>query len=247
MRFPVLVAALLALAACDGGGDTAPTTTPSSTSPPTTSTIAPDVEAPDLISGYVLALADPLADPGALAVGDALAYLDYRRLAADVFDEELVALPGQTTHQLCDADGCVEIADVETDPATGRVVTFTVDGRPIDGRIGGSGLIADDDGVVAQARTAYVTGAGQLIVTVEVTDTTDAEVELFGFAAVLQPADGSGGVEAAAGFGDAIVQPGGTSVLVLVFDTDEPGGRIGLRGVRADGLDVTLEIDVPGG
>jgi hypothetical protein len=32
---------------------------------------------------------------------------------------------------------------------------------------------------------------------------------------------------------------------MIVFETPDLGGRIGLRGLRSDGLDVVLEIPVP--
>jgi hypothetical protein len=33
--------------------------------------------------------------------------------------------------------------------------------------------------------------------------------------------------------------------MVLVFDTDQLGGRVGLHGLRSDGHDVELDIAVP--
>lgn len=234
---------MLVLAGCTGGDDAAVTTT---TTAPVTPTSPPVQPAADSTAAYVLALADGTSDAASLATGDAAHYLEHRRTTADVLDLQLVALPGTTDHRICTDESCAVISQVVTDPATGRVETFTVDGVALAGRISGSGLVADDDGVVAQVRTAYVTNAGQLVVTAELTNTTATEVELFGFAGVLRPDDGSSGVEASAAFGEPVVEPGASGVLVLVFDTDLLGGRIGLSGIRGDGLDVSLTIDVPG-
>ena len=122
---------------CSGDDESTPSTTsqPTVELDPTTTTVAPPFDA---TAAYVLALADPTADASTLAVGDAARYLDHRRLGAQVLGEQLVALPGATTHQLCTDAGCAVLDQVVTDPATGRVTTFAVDGRPIEGRIAGS-------------------------------------------------------------------------------------------------------------
>lgn len=237
------VLALLVLVGCTGGDDGDATTT--TTTVRVTTTERPDEPAPDRTVAYVQALADPTVDAASLATGDAAHYLEHRRTTAAVLGVQLVAFPGSTDHRICTANDCATLSDVVTDPATGRVQTFSVDDVPLAGRITGSGLVADDDGIVAQVRTAYVTNAGQLVVTAESSNTTDTDVELFGFAAVLRPADGTSGLEASGSFGDATVATGAGGVLVLVFDTDQLGGRIGLTGIRRDGLDVSLALDVP--
>jgi hypothetical protein len=243
VRVVVVVVATVAISACTGGDDgTVPSTT-AATSAPTTTTTVSDVPL-DTGRAFVMAFTDATVETSSVASGDAAHYLDHRRLAAKVLGEVLVALPGQSEHRICAAGECAVLGDIETDPRDGLVTTFSVDGRPIAERIAGSGLIADDDGVVAQTRTAYVTNASQLAVTVEISNTTDTDVELFGFAAVLQPADGSSGVEAAGSWGDPQVTSGADALLLFVFDTDQLGGRVGLRGLRDDGLDIALEIDV---
>ena len=77
------------------------------------------------------------------------------------------------------------------------------------------------------------------------TNTTESDLELFGFAAVYQPSGGASGVEAAGSWGESQVAAGSSGTSLLVFDTDELGGRITVHGLRADGLDVTLELSVP--
>lgn len=244
-RWLVVVAVAPLAAACTGGDDDVTPTTTEGTSPAPPTTTGVPVQPVDLVAAYVLALADPGADPDLVATGDALLYREHRQLAAAALGSPLTALPGTTEHQLCSGDGCATISAVVVDPATGRVASFSVDGRPLAGRIAGAGPIADDDGLVAQTRTAYVANAGQLVVAVEVSNTTGTDVELFGFAAVLHPADGSVAVEAASGFGDTTVAAGGVGHLVLAFDTAQLGGRVDIRGLRSDGLDVELEVDVP--
>lgn len=234
------------VAACTGDDDTTPTssTTPVTDSRPTTTTSLPPSPV-SVARAYASAIADPAVPGAEVAVGDALQYLDHRRLSAEILGTPIAVLPGETEHQICTDGGCASITAVAVDPGTGRVATLDVDGQPIAGRIAGSGLIADDGGIVAQTRTAYVTNGGRLAVTVEVSNTTEVDLELFDFAAVLRPADASAGVEAAGGWGEVMVPAGGETILLLVFDVDRLGGRIGLRGLLADGLDVALDIDVP--
>jgi len=243
VRLIVVAVVVVAMSACTGGDDRTVTSTAAATTAVTTTTAV--AEAPiDTGRAYVMAFTDPAVETSSVASGDAAHYLDHRRLAAEVLGEELVALPGQSSHRICSVGDCVVIDDIVTDPVDAVVTTFSVDGQPIADRIAGSGLIADDDGVVAQTRTAYVTNASQLAVTVEISNTTDTDVELFGFAAVLRPVDGSSGVEVAGSWGDDQVASGADSLLLFVFDIDRLGGRIDLRGLRDDGFEVALAIDV---
>lgn len=247
-RRSLAVAAVAAalLVACTGDGEATPTTTTTTVAVVTTTTsLAPSPVA--VAQAYVAAFADPDASGASVAIGDALHYLDHRRLSAQVLGVPIAVLPGETSHQICTDGRCALLDGVTVDPATGRVAAFSVEGQPIVGRIAGSGLIADADGIVAQTRTSYVTTGGRLAVTVEVSNTTEVDVELFGFAAVLRPADGSSGVEAAGSWGDGVAPAGANTLLLLVFDVDRLGGRIGLRGLRSDGIDVALDVDVPGG
>ena len=66
----------------------------------------------------------------------------------------------------------------------------------------------DADGVVGRTRVAYVTNGGQLAVVLVTTNTTESAVELFGFAAVYQPASGGSGVEASGSWGESQIAPG---------------------------------------
>lgn len=230
---------------CTGDdSESSPTTSTRPAPPPTTVVDEPAVDAG---LAYARAFADSAVLSSDVAVGDAVHYLDHRRLSAEILGLELALLPGADAHRLCVDGRCSDLADLVAEPATGRVSTGSVDGVPLAGRITGSGLITDDDGVVAQTRTAYVTTAGQLAVTIEVSNTTDAGVELFGFAAVLRPAGGSSGLETVGSWGEPVVPPGGTTVLLVAFDTDVLGGRIGLRGLTDAGLDVELDVVVPSG
>jgi len=243
---PTVVVAAAVLVGCTGGDDASPTTTTSTVAPSSTT---PSVPA-DLITTYLGAFGDPTVATTDVAVGDAALYLDYRRTGAAILGTSLIVLPGAVSHQVCTDDGCVVLGDVVTEPETGRVVTYSVDGRPIAGRIGGAGLVADDDGVVAQTRTVYATNGGQLAVMIEIDNTTGTDVELFGFGAVLRPSGEVGGIEASSAFGTSTVAAGNTTDLLVVFDAPDAdpipvGGRISLFGLRSDGLEVRLDIEVP--
>lgn len=244
----VVVASAAALAACTGDDDDADTTTT------VQSTVVPDTVAPPPstvpVNGALLvaeAIADPTVDAAEVTVtgSDAARYVELRRTSAQLFGDTLTARAVSAGAELCDADDCAVLDDAVTD-ASGRLVeTLSVDGRPLAGRISGVGSLADTDGVVARVRVAYATNAGQLVVALVATNTTSAEVELFGFAGVYQPTEGGGGVEAAGSWGDGRLASGASGTLLLVFNTDALGGRLGLRGLLGDGLDVALDIAVP--
>ncbi len=244
-----LLAGCLALAACTGGDDGAVvgTTTVPGTVAPTSVAAVPSTVAIDGALLIARTIADPTADPTAVAAtgGDAARYLELRRTSARLFDDSLTARSVPAGAELCDDEGCAVLSDAVIDASGRLVATLSVDGRPLAGRISGIGTLADTDGVVARSRVAYVTNAGQTVVALVATNTTPAEIELFGFAAVYQPTAGGGAVEAAGSWGEGRIASGASGTLLLVFDTASLGGRIALRGLLGDGLDITLDIAVP--
>ena len=238
-----------ALAACTGGDDPSPTTS---------STIATTIPlvttpAPNLTESYFEMLAEGAAggqgDVSAALPGSAAAiYAEHqvasRALLGLVVPRTLVA-DGQG-FEVCDpSDVCSTYAAVVTDPATGQVSSFSIDGVALTGRIVGGGLVADRDGVVARVKSAYRTVDGDLTVLLEIDNTGGVAVELFGFAAVLEPGAGSDSVETTGAWGTGTIEPGVTADLLLLFPGADIGGQLRLSGLRSDGIDMALDLRVP--
>lgn len=245
-RFGMAALAVLAAVAvaCTGGDDAGPTTTVAQVTTTVAVTVAETVP-PDLTDTFVQALVDPSVGASSIVVtgSDAARYLELRRTSAAILGEQLSVRFEAAGPRLCSADECATIGDLVLDG--GLVASLSVDGAPVAGRISGIGTLADADGVVSRVRTAYVTNEGRLAVVLVTTNTTDVDVELFGFASVYQPTTGGSGVEAAGSWGEWQIVAGASGTSLLVFDTNELGGRLTTHGLRADGLDVTLDIPVP--
>ena len=124
-------------------------------------------------------------------------------------------------------------------------MSFSIDGVPLTGRIVGGGPSVDRDGLIAEVRSAYRSIDGDLFVVVELANGTDVGVEMFGFAAVFEPDRVDGSVETTGAWGTATVEPGATTELLLLFASSEIGGQLRLTGLRADGLDISLVVQVP--
>jgi len=239
--FPL--AALCGLAACTGGGDPPPTS-PSTT----TTTTAPVVElAPDLTVEYFESLASgavPLGLPGS----DAAVYAEHQSAARELLGltaARSVVTGGQGL-EICDpSNACTSYDTVVIDPTTGQVTSFSIDGVPVAGRVVSGGLVADRDGVVARVRSAYLSNDGAVFVVVEIDNTTDVTVEMFGFAAVLEAGVTGAGNETTGAWGSAILESGTSGRWLLQFAGAEIGGQLRLSGLRSDGLDVSLSVRVP--
>lgn len=251
----VLLAVVLmagAASACSGGDDTPPTTAPPST------TIAPVVAVVGvpLTETYFSSLAQlPEIEPGAPVAAvpgsDASIFAHHQAAARRLLG---LATPRTTEAALdgfvvCEADGgCSTYSGVVTEPASGRLTSFSVDGLPLTGRIAGSGPAADRDGIVVRVTSAYVSVGGDLFVVLDVANTSEFGVELFGFAAVLQPTGSSGptaSTEAAGAWGAATIDADSTGEMLLVFPASSLGGQFQLSGLRDDGLDLAFDVVVP--
>lgn len=220
---------------------------PPSSSTTTTVTPAPPSTTPDRSQGYLDALGDPTVEPSSVAVGPAVLYLEHRRRSEAVLQQaSTVALgPTDASVRLC-TDGQCAVLDVRAlDPATGLVADVAIDGLMVGGRIAGNGPLDSAEGVGARVLTAYLTDEGRLVVTVELDNSAEVDVEIFPFAAVFRPSGSGAGVEASGSFGPSRLGAGATSTVVLVFDGPELSGRIGLRGILDDGLDLSLDIEIP--
>ncbi len=237
------------LAACTGGDDATPTvpTTAIATVPPTVAPVA------DLGERFFAALADPdvagaSGVDAALPGSDAAVFMAHQTATRDLLGlppSRTLAVVG-TGFDVCEADQtCVTYSAILSDPASGRVTTFSVDGAPLTGRIVGSGSPSDRDGITARVTSAYRAVSGDVFVLVEVDNNTDVSVEPFGFAAVFQPHGTGGGAEATGAWGAGVITAGGTGNLLMRFPSTELGGRVRFTGVRSDGLDVDFELAVP--
>lgn len=257
VRYHRLVAAVLVVggaSACSGGDDTPPTTI----SPTTTAAPVLEVSAVPLTESYFSSLAqlpdiDPGAPVGAVPGSDAAIFAQHQASARNLLG--LVSArstePALDGFLVCEVDGrCSTYSGVVTEPSSGRLTSFSVDGSPLTGRIAGSGPAADRDGIVVRVDSAYVTVTGDLFVVLDVANTSEFAVELFGFAAVLQPTGSSGQsagatTEAAGAWGVAKIDADSTGELLLVFPSSSLDGVVKLSGLRDDGLDVAFEVVVP--
>lgn len=251
---PAVVLLAGGVSACSGGDDTPPTTAPPST------TVAPVVAAVGvpLTESYFASLArlpevEPGAPPAAVPGSDAAIFAHHQAAA-----RRLLGLVTPRTAEaaldgflVCEVDGgCSTYSGVVTEPASGRLTSFSVDGSPLTGRIAGSGPAADRDGIVVRVTSAYVSVGGDLFVVLDVANTSAFGVELFGFAAVLQPTGSNGptagaSTEAAGAWGAATIDADSTGEMMLVFSASSLGGQFQLSGLRDDGLDLAFDVVVP--
>lgn len=234
------------LTACQGDADTTATTTTSTT---VAVAPAPSTVPVDTTRAYFDSLAAGAIDVTAAAPAGS---------DADVFavhQQAARAILGQTSERrvnataagfdVCDGPACTSYTAVVNDPATSLVVTFSIDGVALAGRVSGEGPIADRDGIVVHVVSAYRSSGDELFVVLEVTDDATATVELFDFAAVYEPTGLGGGFEATGAWGVTTVEPGETVRQLVRFPGADPGGRLRLTGLRSDGLDVAFDLVVP--
>lgn len=234
------------LTACSGGDDAAANTTST-----TTTTMAPvAVPVESRAGAYFEALAanDPTVPAAGSATpgSQAALYAEHQAATRELLglDSPRSVVVGNRGFEICDADAaCVTYGAVVTDPVSGLVNGFSIDGVPLAGRIVGGGLVADRDGVVARIASAYQTTGGDTFVVVEIDNTTDVALELFGFAAVLESRPT--GVETTGAWGASTFGPGASGDLLMLFPSTEIGGRVRLSGLRSDGLDIALDVRLP--
>ena len=205
---------------------------------------------PDVTEQYFTELSSSGGDPGVAAVllADADRYAEHLRLSRELVGDTPTAATVTATDgtvEVCEGTDCVVYDQIITDPTSGRLVTFSIDGEPLAGRLSGTGLPTDDDGVIGRTITAYRSNAGQVLVVVEVSNTTDVAIEVFGFAAVLRPAAAASGSEAVSVWGQPEIPAGAVGNLLMVFDSDGVEGRLQLNGLRSDGIEFELDMSIP--
>jgi hypothetical protein len=245
-RFIAVAVTVGVLAACDGGEATPPTSQAATTTAPVTAASL----VVDNVTGYFDALAQRAASPsGAAPVSDAALFAQHQAsvqglLAESASTRSATSVP--TGIDVCDpAGGCVSYSDITTD-ADGLVTTFSVDGQPLAGRVVGAGVPDEHDGVSVRVISAYQTTEGDLLVVLEVTSRTDVDIELFGFAAVLESLDVDvGAVEASGVWGTTSVAAFASGRQLIAFPASAPVGHVLLSGLRSDGVDVAFDIHLP--
>lgn len=251
---------------CSGDDDTTPTTVERVGTSTTVAATQPQVaQMFDQTPSYFDAIAGERPVPETVAVpgSDADIYARFRSTAARLLSADSVPIGTTVTSStptgldVCDPE-CTTYSSVSVEPSTGRVETFAVDGVPLSGRIVGDGLRADDGGVIGRITSAFRNQAGDVLVVVEIRNTTDVAVDLFGFSAVYQPAGASVSREASGWWGRSPIDPGIGTDLLLAFDlpaataTTVPSttvalgsGRVSLSGLRGDGVAVALDMALP--
>lgn len=260
----VAVVGACVVAGCTGGDDPSPTTFEQAvvtTSVPPSASSA--VEVPDLAASYFDAVAAgrPVAETVAVPGSDADRFAQFRSAATRLLADgagPVGATPTVSTTptaiDVCDPD-CTSYSLVTVEAATGRIETFAVDDVPLVGRIVGDGLRADDDGVIGLIETAFRNQAGDVLAVIEIRNTTDVAVDLFGFSAVYQPAGAWASREATGWWGADAFDPGIGGSMLIAFDApDAPpvdedrslgSGRISISGLRSDGVPIALDLTLP--
>lgn len=245
----LITVAAIVLAACTGDDEAQPTTTPA----PTTTT--PPTSAPPAQLGQD-ELADALASRNPAEIGGVRAlvepgspadrYLAHQAAARSLLPdaERARVRVGADTAQVCEAGSCITIADLVTDPATGLLSSFSVDGVPIDARVAGPGLTATVDGLAVTALSTVESVDGVVTALIETRNDSASDVEWFGFAATYATSGGAR-MEAAGTWGPAVVGANTIELMLISFPDSGLPGRIAVTGLRDDDIDVSVTVEVP--
>jgi hypothetical protein len=139
---------------------------------------------------------------------------------------------------------CIKYDQFVIDKATRRLAEFSIDGRPLAGRIVlGNGQKASSLGVSVSLVSGYLTAADQTAVVYDVQNGTNAS------AAVSDPAYLTAGgrqFDPIATGGASDVQPGATGTAVAYFDVAELGGMLVANGYTNGFSDEwTVKVPVP--
>lgn len=229
-----------ALAGCRGDDDAGPPTTAGTNT--TLSAVSPEIAVATTVPSADVFTALAGDDPAALArvlpatePGSAAArYVDYLVAA-----REVTGTPG------C-GPVCPTYSAAEFDSASGRLTGFAVDGEALSTRVSGAGTEVTADTVAVHVAGAYLTGADDLFVVLAASNSGADAAELFGFAAVFQPAGSTTAADASAWWGDPVVPAGGrTQVLLKFAGAGVLGGTLSLSGVAGGGIDLAAAVEVP--
>jgi hypothetical protein len=262
--FRVLAAVMVSgslLVACGDDTDTNSTTTvvsTTSTTPTpvtsmpsvTTTTVAPRDRLTEIVEA--VASGDPdrivaqsaFVPAGSPAAGYLAHQLDVARLAPAVTTSATSSLTSVAgTVILCRVAGVCTRFDAPV-AEDGQLVSFDVDGVAVRERVAGPGAETIVDGVAARVLSAYRSPSGGVSVILVLTNSTEAEVTPFGFAAVHRPRSTSSGVrrvgEVVSVFGPEVIEPGRAGRMLLVFPDASVDGDIVMNVVVAPDRDLTI-------
>lgn len=244
----VLVAGALVSAAC--GGDREPTagqeTNPAPTASPATTTTLNDTSAErdEVARGYLDAFAagDPetmsamheFAEPGSVAdvyATHQIAVTKAFRDAGAPFLGQRVTYRGDEA-EVCSIEGetCGIWADFTTDPESGLLTGFTIDGQPLDGRLlGGSGESTSATGATFTLVSAYKSVQGDSLFVVVEVENGPEPVTIYPSSAEYVTPDGRQ-VTAVDGVGPTELRPSAKATYVPVFDGADLGGTVYIVG-----------------
>lgn len=260
----VVVAATLALTACasDEDGSTAgQEPNPAPTAKPATTTTLDDTEAEreEVVRGYIDAYAasDPetmsamhdFAEPGSVAYVYATHQTAFARALRD---DGAPPTAHRVTYQdgeaeVCSVEGetCGVWADFTTDPESGLLTGFTVNGQSLEGRIlGGSGESVSAAGAQFTLVSAYKSIQGEnLWVVVEVANGPEP-ISIYPWEAEYVTADGRQ-VSATDGLGPGDLRPDAKATHVLGFAGADPGGTVYMVGAAGQNQSESFEVELP--
>ena len=261
----ILVAALIGLVVVVNltGDDEPPTSTTtsstSSTTTPTTADTSPSTTVPADLGDRVLAQlaartadsterARSLAAPGSPAE----AYFLHQVAALSIVGDQPVArLEGSEPWRVCDqVDGGARCRtfDALTTDADGRLFSFEIDGRSIEGRLVVDGYTVSDGGVTVSLVSAYRTiPDDSMVVIVEIENGRSDGIIANGFAAVYSDPT-LGDFEVASSVGLDAIAGGGSARMLFVFDSGDIAGDLVLPFTSADfteSFQITLTAATP--
>lgn len=261
----VVVVATLAVAAC-GGDEPGPTAgeepNPAPTAKPATTTTVDErkVDRDEVVRGYIDAFAtsDPekmaamhdFAEPGSVADVYATHQIAFNRALRDDGDPltaQRVTYQGDEA-EVCSVEGetCGVWADFTTDPESGLLTGFTVNGQSLDGRIlGGNGESVSAAGAQFTFVSAYksIQGETTLWVVVEVANGPEP-ISIYPWEAEYVTADGRQ-VGAVGGLGPADLRPDAKATHVLGFDGADLGGTVYMVGAAGQNQSESFEVEFP--
>lgn len=261
-RIGILMVAALALGACSGDdgpqvSQTADDTT-AGESTTTTATTAPDAPAEDTVAYFEAFVGnDPNmmqdmlehSKEGSPAYLYAQFQIDVATLAPgpaaaesiDVGEDTItISGPGQNGQTTDTVFG-----DFEAD-RTGKLVQFSVDNHPIEGRIAG-GTQGSANGITVTVRSAYQSlQSNSLTIVVDVANTTAGPFNDSAFESPYIAPDGRQfAIDQQSGLPSLTVQPGATAMTALTYPTAPIGGRLVFKGFLDDFFtEVSVEVPV---
>ncbi len=253
---PLALVAVLVVAGCRSDEPSGSPITSSTLPPPTTS-------APGASGNYVDRFFAGLAAQSE-AGGTAMVAAASPGSPAELYARHLMAMrsvlgdgtPAQVTRsssqiRLCHTPAgpeqnvdCVVYDDVDTDDE-GRISEFSIAGTAITDRIAGRGTVVTSERITVEQVSAYRSPASAtLIVTIEIDNGGQGEVEVFPFAATYRPFNGGPALEADGAWGSSRVAAGSAQQVAMQFADEDFGGLLLLTGWTEGGIGVSFPLRI---